>query len=158
MSMKDVRNLVGGTHFSLTANEITKINEAVSEHRHKMWQDNGRESIINHSFSSEGGVAIDYTDLGLDRGFGEMLHLRFYEKIPTREELHKGWDELGIPPEERSRKNRPKTYCMHFVLNVRGFGWDTFRYNKQAKEAIIRGARMLLNFVSETVDQEVREK
>ncbi len=156
MSMKDVRNLIGGTHFSLTANDIKKINDGVDEHRSRMYRE-GKRSIIGHSFSAEGGVAIVYTDLGLNQDFGEMLHLRFHEKIPTREELHKGWDELGIPPEERSRKNRPKTYCMQFVLNVHGFGWDTIRYNKQAKEAIIRGAKMLLNFVSEAVGQEIEK-
>lgn len=157
MSMKDVRYLIGGTYFSLTANDIKKINDSVGERRFGMCQE-GKESIVSHSFSSEGGVAIVYTDLGLNQDFGEMLHLRFYEKIGTRDEVRRVWDELGVPPEERSYKNRPRVYCMHFVTNIRGFGWDTVRYNKQAKEAIIRGARMLLNFVSEVVGQEVREK
>ncbi len=156
MSMNDIRKLVGGTYFSLTAKDIKKINDAVTERRYRMRQDNGQKSIISHSYSSEGGVAIDYTDLGFDRGFGEMLHLRFYQKIGTREEVHRMWDKLGVPVGERARMNRPKVYCVQFIMNIHG-GWNTFRYNKQAKEAIIRGARLLLSFISEVVGQEWKE-
>lgn len=153
MSMEEVRKLLHGTYFSLIDEDIRKVNTAVDEYKINMWAKH-KESIIINSCSAEGGIAIDYTDLDLSEDFGKRLHLRFFEVIPTREEQHRVWDRLETPPENRNVHNRTRIYKTTFIPNF-SVGWDSFRYNQEIKEAIIRGAKMLLNFVSEAVGQDL---
>ncbi len=135
VSIKEVTKLLYGTYFSLIDEDIDRINNAVGDYKLKM-RGEKKEPIINSSCSAEGGIVIAYTDLGLPEDFGELLHLRFFHMLPTREELHLAWDRLGIPREERNKTNRPRTYKMTFIPNFYS-GWDTFRYNRKVKEAII---------------------
>jgi len=39
-----------------------------------------KKRVVQHSYSSEGGIAIPYSWMGLPDDFGEWLHLRFHEK------------------------------------------------------------------------------
>lgn len=153
MSMGEVRKLLHGSYFLLIDEDIKKVSDAVDNYIFKMWAEN-KEPIIDTSASAEGGVAIEYVDLGLSEDFGERLHLRYFERLPTRKEQHGVWDRLEVPPEDRNRYNRTKIYRMEFIPNFRT-GWDSFRYNQEIKEAIIRGAKMLLDFVSEVVGQDL---
>ncbi len=151
--MEEVERLLYGTYFSVIDEDMRKVDVAVDEHRLDMLAKYKEPTIIN-SYSAEGGIAISYTDLGLSENFGKRLHLRFFEVIPTRKEQYRAWDRLETPPEDRDMHNRTRIYKMTFIPNI-DVGWDTFRHDRKIKEAIIRGTKMLLDFVSEAVGQDL---
>ena len=125
--MKEIRELAHFYYFDLTAEDIKKLQKAVDG---LPWED---PSGVQHSYSSEGGVSIPYEKLGLPKGFGEWLHLRFYERL-------------------KFGRGQEKTWHMAFVFNINK-GLYGIAHNKAAKEAVLTGMKRLLEFVEKATEK-----
>lgn len=125
MSMKEVWTLAQKCYFDLTPENMKKIADAVDAYAWKARKED-TEFHVQHSFSSEGGIAVDYLNLGLPPGFGEWLHLRYHKRLKFF--------------------NDEKSYHMSWHFNMKK-GLKDISRNKQAKEAVIKGMNMLLDFV-----------
>ena len=127
MSVKEIRELAHFCYFDLTVEDIKKLQKAVDG------LPRGDPSGVQHSFSSEGGVAIPYVKLGLPKDFGEWLHLRFYERL-------------------KFRRDQEKTWHMAFIFYI-DKGLHGIAHNKIAKEAVLTGMKRLLEFVEKATEK-----